>query len=79
MQISMKLWSYQADGNQDLLQSQGLNLASHFLSGAINFDPVVTVVDAKLASQIVWLDLSLMSIERLGIPICLSGTKVMAY
>jgi hypothetical protein len=31
-----------------LLQGQGLNLA-HFLSGAINFDPVVTVVDAKLA------------------------------
>jgi hypothetical protein len=34
---------------QDLLQgSQGLNLALHFLSG----DPVVTVVDAKLASKI---------------------------
>jgi hypothetical protein len=44
MQISMKLWSYQADEEiQDLLQgSQGLNLALHFLSGAINFDPVVT-------------------------------------
>jgi hypothetical protein len=42
---------------QDLLQgSQGLNLALHFLSGAITFDPVVTEVDAKLASQIVWLD-----------------------
>jgi hypothetical protein len=70
---SMKLWSYEADEEiQDLLQgSQGLNLALHFLSGAINFDPVVTVVDAKLASQIVWLDaLSLMSIEPSGIPIC---------
>jgi hypothetical protein len=32
---------------QDLLQGQGLNLALHFLSGAINFDPVVTVVDSK--------------------------------
>ena len=42
---------------QDLLQfSQGLNLALHFLSGAITFDPVVTDVDAELASQIVWLD-----------------------
>jgi hypothetical protein len=28
---------------QDLARSQGLNLALHFLSGAINFDPVVTV------------------------------------
>jgi hypothetical protein len=33
--------------------SQGLNCIA-FLSGAINFDPVVTVVDAKMASQIVW-------------------------
>jgi hypothetical protein len=41
---------------QDLLQgSQGFNLALHFFR-AINFDPVVTVVDAKKASQIVWLD-----------------------
>jgi hypothetical protein len=33
---------------QDLLQgSQGLNLALHYLSGAINFDPVVTDVEAK--------------------------------
>src|SRR6476646_1177861 len=32
---------------QDLLQgSQGLNLAMHFLSGAITFDSVVTTVDA---------------------------------
>src|SRR3954464_10886585 len=39
---------------QDLLKaSKGLNLAMHFLSGAINFDPVVTTVDAKLASHIV--------------------------
>src|SRR4051812_36000417 len=41
---------------QDLLQgSRGLNLAMHFLSGAITFDPVVTNVEPKLASQIVWL------------------------
>ena len=50
---------------QDLLQgSQGLNLALHFLSGAITFDPVVTVVDAKLASQIVWLDAFITNVDR---------------
>src|SRR3954468_13311235 len=42
---------------QDLLKaSTGLNLALHYLSGAITFDPVVTTVDASLASKIVWLD-----------------------
>ena len=50
---------------QDLLQgSQGLNLALHYLSGAINYDPVVTVVDAKLASQIVWLDAYITNVDR---------------
>jgi len=50
---------------QDLLQgSQGMNLALHFLSGAINFDPVVTVVDPVLASQIVWLDAYITNVDR---------------
>jgi hypothetical protein len=50
---------------QDLLRgSQGLNLALHFLSGAITFDPVVTTVDAKLASQIVWLDSFITNVDR---------------
>ena len=50
---------------QDLLQgSQGLNMALHFLSGAITFDPVVTTVDAKLASQIVWLDAYITNVDR---------------
>jgi hypothetical protein len=50
---------------QDLLQgSQGMNLALHFLSGAINFDPVVTVVDSVLASQIVWLDAYITNVDR---------------
>jgi len=50
---------------QDLLQgSQGLNLALHFLSGAINFDPVVTHVEAGLASQIVWLDAFVTNVDR---------------
>lgn len=50
---------------QDLLRaSEGLNLALHYLSGAITFDPLVTVVDPKLASQIVWLDCLLMNMDR---------------
>jgi hypothetical protein len=50
---------------QDLLKaSQGTNLAMHFLSGAINFDPVVTTVNHRLASQIVWLDAYLTNIDR---------------
>ncbi|MBC5837726.1 HipA family kinase [Flavobacterium muglaense] len=50
---------------QDLLQgSQGMNLALHFLSGAINFDPVVTAVDSVLASQIVWLDAYITNVDR---------------
>lgn len=50
---------------QDLLQgSQGLNLALHYLSGAINYDPVVKVVEAKLASQIVWLDAYITNVDR---------------
>jgi hypothetical protein len=50
---------------QDLLKaSEGLNLALHYLSGAITFDPVVTTVDATLASQIVWLDSFLTNVDR---------------
>ncbi|HEY1038332.1 MAG TPA: HipA family kinase [Bacteroidia bacterium] len=50
---------------QDLLQgSQGLNLALHFLSGAITFDPVVTKVEPKMASQIVWLDAFITNVDR---------------
>lgn len=50
---------------QDLLQgSQGLNLALHFLSGAINFDPVVTEVEPLLASKIVWLDAFITNVDR---------------
>jgi len=50
---------------QDLLKaSVGLNLALHYLSGAITFDPMVTTVDSKLASQIVWLDCLLTNMDR---------------
>ncbi len=50
---------------QDLLKaSVGLNLALHFLSGAITFDPVVTTIDTTLASKIVWLDSLLTNVDR---------------
>lgn len=50
---------------QDLLRaSEGLNLALHYLSGAITFDPLVTTVSPLLASQIVWLDCLLMNMDR---------------
>lgn len=50
---------------QDLLRgSHGLNLGLHYLSGAINFDPVVTQVDPETASKIVWTDAFLTNIDR---------------
>ncbi len=50
---------------QDLLQaSVGLNLGLHYLSGAITFDPTVTVVEPQLASRIVWLDCLLNNVDR---------------
>ena len=50
---------------QDLLKaSVGLNLALHYLSRAITFDPVVNTIDAKLASQIVWLDCLITNVDR---------------
>jgi hypothetical protein len=50
---------------QDLLKaSVGLNLALHYLSGAITFDPVITTVDPLVASKIVWLDCLLMNVDR---------------
>lgn len=50
---------------QDLLKaSAGMNLALHYLSGAITFDPTVTTLDAMLASKIVWLDCLIMNVDR---------------
>ena len=50
---------------QDLLKrSIGLNLAVHYLSGAITFDPAVTVINTRLASQIVWLDCLITNMDR---------------
>lgn len=50
---------------QDLLQaSRGLNLGLHFLSGALTFDPVVTTIDSRTASDVVWLDAFLTNVDR---------------
>jgi hypothetical protein len=50
---------------QDLLKaSVGLNLALHYLSGAITFDPAVNFVDTITASKIVWLDCLLTNVDR---------------
>ena len=50
---------------QDLLKNScGLNLALHYLSGAITYDPGAVKVDPKLSSEIVWLDAFLTNIDR---------------
>lgn len=50
---------------QDLLKaSVGLNLALHYLSGAFTYDPVVTKIDARLASTIVWFDALVTNVDR---------------
>ena len=50
---------------QDLLKaSAGLNLALHYLSGAITFDPVSNKIDEELASKIVWFDCFVTNVDR---------------
>ena len=50
---------------QDLLKaSEGLNLALHYLSGAISFDPAVNKVDPLTASKMVWFDAFLTNVDR---------------
>lgn len=50
---------------QDLLKASiGLNLANHYLSGSITFDPTTTTVEAGPASIIVWLDSLLTNVDR---------------
>jgi hypothetical protein len=50
---------------QDLLKgSQGLNLALHFLSKAMTFDPGATLIDEQLASRIVWFDAWITNVDR---------------
>lgn len=50
---------------QELLRkSEGLNLALHYLSGAISYDPTVDKIDAVTASKIVWLDSFITNVDR---------------
>lgn len=50
---------------QDLLKaSAGLNIALHYLSGAITYDPVINSVDDLLASKIVWFDSFVTNVDR---------------
>ena len=50
---------------QELLRkSEGLNLALHFLSGAISYDPAVNTIDPLTASKVVWLDALLTNVDR---------------
>jgi hypothetical protein len=50
---------------QDLLRmSAGLNLALDYLPGSITFDPLVEIVGAQLASQIVWFDCFVTNVDR---------------
>lgn len=50
---------------QDLLKaSVGLNLALHFLSAAITYDALVTTIEPKLASKVVWFDCLITNVDR---------------
>lgn len=50
---------------QDLLKfSVGLNLGLHFLSGAITYDPLVSIADSYTASKVVLLDSIITNIDR---------------
>lgn len=50
---------------QELLRaSEGVNLALHYLSGAITYDPAVTKLPELTASKIVWLDALLLNVDR---------------
>ena len=50
---------------QDLLKfSVGLNLGLHFLSGAITYDPLVSIADPESASKVVLLDSIITNIDR---------------
>ena len=50
---------------QELIKaSVGLNLALDYLPGSVTFDPVADRVDARLASAIVWFDAFATNIDR---------------
>lgn len=50
---------------QDLIRaSEGTNVALDYLSGAVNFDPAVDVLDADFASRVVWFDALVSNVDR---------------
>lgn len=50
---------------QDLLKaSTGLNLALHYLSGSITYDPAAWQIDRLDASKILWLDQLILNVDR---------------
>lgn len=50
---------------QDLIRaSEGTNLGSDYLPGAINYDPAAMQPDAELASRIVWFDAFTSNVDR---------------
>ena len=50
---------------QDLLKfSVGLNIGLHYLSGAIMYDPLVSIADPLSASKVVLLDSIIMNMDR---------------
>jgi hypothetical protein len=53
-----------AEIQQLIRQSAGLNLALDYLPGSVTFDPLVDQPDAMLASSIVWLDAFTSNVDR---------------
>jgi hypothetical protein len=50
---------------QDLIRaSEGVNLGSDYLPGALNYDPAAMQPDAELASRIVWFDAFTSNVDR---------------
>jgi hypothetical protein len=50
---------------QDLIRaSAGLNLALDYLPGSITFDPAAEIVEAELASSVVWFDALVTNVDR---------------
>jgi hypothetical protein len=53
-----------AEIQQLMRASAGLNLAFDYLPGSVTFDPVADIPDALLASSIVWLDAYASNVDR---------------
>ena len=53
-----------AEIQQLIRASAGLNLAFDYLTGSVTFDPVADQPDAQLASSIVWLDAFTSNVDR---------------